>query len=153
MTKNFFSFLVLAGVSLIFGLGSCQSSKPMVFHDIHNSQNSVSWGGIYTGVIPAASGPGIDVQINLYYDETFELQYHYIGEGIDNIVKRKGTFNWNDAGLIIALDIDGFPPYYWVGSIELTQLDMNGKRISGDLAENYVLRKIKLFEWTGEGGQ
>ena len=152
MAKNLFSLLALAGVSLMLGLGSCQSSKPMMFYDEHNSQNSVSWGGIYTGVIPAASGPGIDVKIALYYNETFELRYHYIGGDIDNTVRRKGTFNWNEAGLIVILDIDDFPPYYWVGSNQLTQLDMNRKLISGDLADNYVLKKIMDFDWPGEGG-
>jgi len=148
MTKNHF-LLIAGGTSLMLGLASCQTNKNTVFIDEHNSRNSVSWGGIYTGVIPAASGPGIDAQISLYYDGSFELRYHYIGEEIASTVIRKGKFIWDEAGRIIDLGIEGFPSYYWVGSNQLTQLDMKGMPIIGDLADNYVLKKTVCFDWPG----
>ena len=148
-TNGVLKMAQLAAVLFILGFGSCQSTKPIVFVDEHTSQNSVNWGGVYTGIIPAINSPGIDVQINLYYDETFELWYYYIGEETDNIVNYKGKFNWDEAGIIITLDISGFPPHYWVGSNELTQLDMQRKRITGDLADKYELKKITIFDWPG----
>jgi len=99
------------------------------------------WAGIYTGVIPAADGPGIDVILILRSNETFVLIYHYIDRGgIDSVFS--GRLAWNAAANIITLDIDNFPPYYEAGRGILTQLDLAGRRIGGELAGNYILRKI-----------
>jgi len=138
---------VLASLALVIGLGSCQSNKNAHIYDIHTSWDSVSWGGIYTGVVPARRGPGTDVQIVLNYDETFELSYRTVGDKIDSTVTRKGTFDWDDTGSMITLNVDSFPPYYWVGSNELTQLDMKGKRRTGKQADNYKLKKTVIFDW------
>jgi len=107
---------------------------------LHNSRLSLDWGGAYSGIIPSASGSGIHVRIILNYDYTFELQYNYIDRnGISLIIN--GTFIWNDAGSVITLDTDVIPPHYQVGEHFLRQLDMQGRAITGVLAENYILRK------------
>ncbi|MCL2043430.1 MAG: copper resistance protein NlpE [Treponema sp.] len=144
MKKNLLIFMVILapGVLTI----CCRSTEVWEYIDIHNSQNSVSWGGIYSGIIPAASGPGIYVQINLYYNETFRLQYHYIDEEIGSNTSREGSFSWDETGNRIILDIDNYPPWYHVGSNTLTQLDLDGKPISGSLADNYILTKTVIFD-------
>jgi len=131
-------FLVLMAVIAIFGLVSCASSKGPV--DMHNSKISVDWSGVYTGTIPSASGSGINVQLKLNQDETFELKYEYIDKP-ENPFAWKGSFKWDDNGNNIKLDISDAPPHYKVGENKLFQLDMEGKKITGNLADNYVLRK------------
>lgn len=125
-------------VCLAFAVSACQSNQAI--DAAHNSRNSLNWEGVYTGVIPAASNPGIDVRLTLNLDETYEIRYRYIDRGDDDYIE-SGTFNWDKAGNVIILDAGGIPPYYQVGENTLTQLDLNGKPITGNLADNYVLRK------------
>jgi uncharacterized lipoprotein NlpE involved in copper resistance len=135
MQKVVFVFMV---VLCVFGLGACRPKQAV--DAAHNSRNSLNWEGVYTGVIPAADGPGIEVRLTLYTNETYEISYHYIDRGNSDFTQN-GSFEWDNAGSIITLDIVDFPPYYQVGENRLTQLDMQGEPITGSLAENYVLSR------------
>jgi uncharacterized lipoprotein NlpE involved in copper resistance len=130
--------LIVLALPLAFAMTSCRSNQPA--DAAHNSRNSLNWEGVYTGVIPAAAGPGIEVRLTLYGDETYEISYHYIDRE-DSAFTQKGGFKWDRAGSVITLDTGDYPPYYKAGENTLTQLDMKGKPITGNLAENYVLRK------------
>jgi len=138
MTKKGLLCCAVAALLLAAGLGACQSNQAV--DSAHNSRNSLDWPGVYTGVIPAADGPGIDVRITLNPDQTYELRYEYL-ERTNSVFTGKGKFKWDNAGNVITLDDKTFPPYYRVGENILTQLDMKGKEITGSLANNYVLRK------------
>jgi len=129
---------VLLAAFAIFGLGSCLSNREPV--DIHNAKISLDWDGVYTGTIPSASGSGIDVLLKLNPDQSFELRYIYLDRA-HNPFTRTGSFQWDDTGSIITLNINDTPPYYKVAENKLFQLDMNGKPISGKLADMYVLKK------------
>jgi uncharacterized lipoprotein NlpE involved in copper resistance len=118
-------------------LCSCASTK---VPDIHTPEISTSWPGVYSGIIPAADGPGIKVQIALDIDHTFTLRYEYIDRA-DSVLFHEGTFTWDKTGKIIILDIENIPPYYQVTYNSLIQLDMSGKKITGNLADHYVLEK------------
>jgi uncharacterized lipoprotein NlpE involved in copper resistance len=100
----------------------------------------LDWEGIYTGTIPSASGPGIDVSIRLYKNLTYEMNYAYIDRP-DGKYAWTGIFQWNNKGDVIKLGIDNAPPYYQVAEGKLIQLDMKGKLIKGKLADNYILTK------------
>jgi uncharacterized lipoprotein NlpE involved in copper resistance len=118
-------------------LGSCASNKAS---NANTPEISLNWAGVYSGVTPAADGPGIDVQITLNVDKTFILQYKYIDRN-DSPFIHEGNFTWNKTGEIIVLDIENIPPYYKVGENRLIQLDMQGKPITGELADLYILEK------------
>jgi uncharacterized lipoprotein NlpE involved in copper resistance len=122
----------------VFAMGACLSSRAV--DAAHNARNSLNWEGVYTGLIPAADGPGINVRLTLYADETYEISYHYIDKG-DGDFTENGSFIWDAAGSVIILDAADLPPYYRVGENRLTQLDMKRKQVTGALAEYYVLRK------------
>ena len=107
----------------------------------HNSRNSLDWAGTYTGFIPSASGMGIEVRLTLNGDGTYALNYHYVGR-TDPDFSFTGNFTWDNAGGVITLDPGTGPLQYQVGENTLRQLDMDGKVITGDLAEMYVLQKI-----------
>jgi uncharacterized lipoprotein NlpE involved in copper resistance len=130
---------LLMATIVIFGLASCVSSRGI--DNAHNSKNSLDWAGVYTGTTPSASGSGINVRLMLSQDETFVLQYEYLDRP-NNQFNSTGSFTWDKKGNIITLKIEKeVPPYYKVEENRLIQLDMKGKPITGDLADNYVLTK------------
>jgi len=131
------AFFILMAVA-IFGLGSCASNRGAV--DIHNSRISLDWEGVYTGTIPSASGAGINVRMKLNRDDSFEMRYEYVDKS-ENPFTWTGSFKWDNKGEVITLDISEAPPHYRVGEKKLIQLDMKGKPITGNLADNYVLTK------------
>jgi uncharacterized lipoprotein NlpE involved in copper resistance len=129
---------LLITVFLITGFSSCVSNRAP---DIHTPEISMNWSGTYKGITPAADCPGIDVQIVLNYDRTYGLWYRYIDRD-NSAFYREGTFTWDKTGRIVVLNIKDFPPYYMAGEGRLIQLDMKGNRITGDLADNYILEKV-----------
>ena len=106
----------------------------------HNSRNSLDWAGTYTGLIPSASGMGIEVRLTLNGNGTFALNYHYVGRP-DPDFSSTGNFTWDNDGSVITLDSITGPLHYRVGENMLRQLDLDGKVITGNLAEMYVLKK------------
>ena len=138
MNKKAIVFFLLAAL-VIFGLNSCASTKGI--DDPHNARNSLDWAGVYTGTIPSASGTGINVRLRLFKDQRFELSYEYRDKPDGNYYWI-GPFQWDkDGNVIILKDVKELPPYYKVEENKLIQLDMKGKRITGSLADNYVLKK------------
>ena len=145
----------LACLPMLFALGCAHTNNYAPALDdaayfggpfYHNSRNSLTWWGVYEGIIPSASGSGIKVRITLNRDYTFALSYEYLGRD-NGVFSADGTFRWDDAGRNIKLEGLGdspfrYPPHYRVGEMFLRQLDMDGNPIVGELAENYILRKV-----------
>ena len=129
--------LVLCILLVVFLISSCISMD-------NRGEKRVAqdgWAGVYSGIIPAADGPGIDVILILRSYGTYILIYNYVDRGGEDFIF-SGRLNWDAATNIITLDIDNFPPYYELGRGILTQLDLAGRRITGELAGNYILRRI-----------
>lgn len=102
---------------------------------------SPAWKGSYTGTLPCADCSGISVHLTLNPDFTYVLNYQYLGKGEDTIYPESGSFTLNEAGDIVSLDITEWPSHYQIGENKLTQLDMDGAPITGELASLYVLTK------------
>jgi len=132
MRKLLYVLIIL----LTIGIAACLSTTKSV----DNSRISVDWAGSYAGLTPAADGPGINVQITLRADGSYTVVYNYVDR--QAIATESGTFSWNEAGNIITLKNTTFPPYYMVGENHLLQLDMKGKKIKGNLADHYILKKM-----------
>ena len=101
------------------------------------------WAGVYTGVIPSASGEGIDVKVTLNANETYKVEYRYIGRS-DEIFTSAGKFTWNLEKDTIIMDSEreGDPPtYYKIGQKAIIHLDIEGNIITGELANDYILMK------------
>lgn len=107
----------------------------------HTSQNSLDWKGTYTGIMPCASCEGIETTLEINDNQSYTLTLIYLGEDEPNKVERSGSFSWNETGNIITLDDEDEPNQYFVGENYITKLDMEGNRITGELADKYVLRK------------
>lgn len=106
--------------------------------DIHNARTSLDYTGIYKGTLPTASGSGMDITIVLS-DSTYTKEILYIEQ--KDKFSSKGKYTWNSDGNTITLIGEDVPNQYFVGENTLTQLDVNGNRIEGEMEENYVLRK------------
>lgn len=109
--------------------------------DSHHAQNSLDWSGTYKGLTPCADCEGIETELTINQDGSYLLKTSYKGKEMNNFAE-KGNFKWDETGSKIKLDYPKENPYtYFVGENTLTQLDMEGKKITGPLAEYYVLKK------------
>ncbi len=130
---------------LITACGTIKPSgeNPDAASTSHNSQNSVDWAGIYRGILPAASSEGIKTQISLNPDQTYILVFQYIGKSKEQFIEM-GSFTWDDNGSIITLkpDSGGDGNRYLVGENQLFQLDKLGNRVTTELADHYILKKV-----------
>jgi uncharacterized lipoprotein NlpE involved in copper resistance len=101
------------------------------------------WAGVYTGVIPSAGGEGIDIKVTLHTNETYKIESRYIGKS-DEVFTNTGKFTWNSERniVMIASEKEGEPPtYYKLGEKALIHLDIKGNIITGQLANDYILKK------------
>lgn len=122
----------------------------------HNARNSLDWAGAYRGVLPCADCPGIDTVVVLHKDGSYHIQSRYLERG-ERIFSARGHFTWNAAGNTVSLDNQA-PGQYFVGENQLIRLALDGSRITGNLAEHYVLHKLagvtekywKLVELNGQ---
>src|SRR5690606_23263594 len=118
------------------------TSDTVVVVDAHNARSSLDYLGMYKGKLPCADCAGIETSLQLSEGFTYSLIRTYLGKK-DKIEEQKGTFSWNKAGNAIFLEnLKDEPNQYFVGENTLTQLDLNGNKITGKLAESFVLRKI-----------
>ncbi|WP_417362655.1 copper resistance protein NlpE N-terminal domain-containing protein [Galbibacter sp.] len=129
---------------LVFIMSSCkskqQASQNLPIGD--NSQNSLDWNGVYRGLLPCADCPGILMELELNTDLTYKLSYQY-QEATPEVFTEKGVFEWNDSGSKITLIEDDQSNHrrFQVGENQLFSLDGDGNRITGELAEMYILKK------------
>lgn len=141
--------LLIPGLLLlcIVGLPSCKSTssakKGTTPASPDNSQTSLDWDGIYYGVLPCADCPGIQTTLYLNKDLSYRLKEKYLDRP-DSAREYRGKFSWNSAGNTITLgglDNSSRPVSYFVGENTVTQLDMKGNKIVGEMADRYVLCK------------
>lgn len=123
----------------------------------HNARNALDWAGAYRGVLPCADCGGIETLVVLSPNGTYRAQSRYLGKPGEPVAEQ-GRFTWNAAGDTITLAGDP-PARYFVGENRLVRLALDGSRITGALAENYVLAKLsegitekywKLVELNGQ---
>src|SRR5690554_5154980 len=89
----------------------------------HNSQNSLDWAGVYKGLTPCADCPGIEDEIRLNEDLTYERLMVYL-ESDDSRFSDHGRFEWDESGGKVRLTSADSPdqPGNWfqVGENHLT---------------------------------
>ena len=110
--------------------------------DSHNAQNALDWAGMYKGVVPCADCEGIETVLILNSDNTYLLRTNYLGKPDAQAIEKTGSFTWKSAGNTVVLsNIENAPNQYFVGENQVIQLDMSGNRITGGLADKYILAK------------
>lgn len=138
--KNYISITAL--LFFLVGFAACKSMKKNA-DNAHNSQNSLDWAGVYTGVLPCADCDGIQTVIRIDTNNHYELETTYLGKA-QKAYAQKGSFKWDKSGGRIKLDNGGggaSPGYYLVGENQLIQLDFDGKPVMGELASKYILKR------------
>ncbi|MDL2247129.1 copper resistance protein NlpE [Bacteroides sp. OttesenSCG-928-J23] len=107
----------------------------------HSSRNSLDYEGTYSGTLPCADCSGIYTELTLAATGyTLKTVYQGKEDKGENTFTTTGKYTWNAEGTIITLDGDP-AQLYQVGENRLFVLDQNGARITGELAELYILKK------------
>lgn len=152
--KMYYSAAALVMLFGFTGCGSCSgdkscgakseatSTEQTVAADGHTSQNALDYEGIYIGTLPCADCEGILTEITLK-DDTYHIRTTYLGvpEGQPNVFEDSGRYSWDPEGFVITLEDKNTPNQYQVGENVLFALDIEGKRITGNLADKYKLVK------------
>lgn len=99
------------------------------------------WEGKYTGELPCADCDGIKTELQLFKNHTYELKEVYVGRDKKPFVT-KGKITFDQAN-IATLHNKSEDHQYLVEENQITALDMEGKKIDGDMASMYILKKVK----------
>ncbi|WP_298650999.1 copper resistance protein NlpE N-terminal domain-containing protein [uncultured Proteiniphilum sp.] len=127
---------------------NAQTDGTEVADPAHNSRNSLDWAGVYKGTLPCADCEGIEVEIRLNDDLSYEKVMIYMGKG-DNRFSDNGRFEWDEIGSRIKLTSATSPKaannWFLVGENRLFVLDTEGNRIESNFPpETYIFEKIDL---------
>lgn len=106
----------------------------------HTARNSLDWAGAYRGVLPCADCQGIETVVVLADDGSYRHQSRYLGRS-DEVFSEEGGFTWSARGDTVTL-AGREPVQYFVAENRLIRLALDGSRITGDLAEHYVLTRL-----------
>lgn len=134
-------FLTVMSIAMILFFASCGTMTKTTQNakvDMHTSQNSLDWSGVYQGVLPCADCEGIQTTVQLKDNGEYKLGTEYLGTKEKYTSEDSGKFTWDDAGQIITLDNGD---KYFVGENQLTRLDQEGQKVTGRLASYYILQK------------
>ncbi len=108
----------------------------------HHSQNSLDWPGIYYGFLPCDDCKGIKAKLALNKNNTYIFITQYIGKSEREFVEKgKYTEGDNSNTLVLTPRNSSASRLYLVDENRLIQLDENGNRITGKLADRYILRR------------
>lgn len=113
-----------------------------LFADEHNSYNSLDWNGTYEGVLPCADCEGIKTTVILETDGKFTVNAEYLGKE-SALMDMEGEMEWSDDGNRIVLATEDEKMLFQVQEGSLLMLDQEGNVITGELADAYLLEKIK----------
>lgn len=97
--------------------------------------------GSYQGTLPCADCPGIDYQISLYEDSTYQAITSYQGRG--NNIAETTTGKWTQAADTILVQDGKTLRRFLAAPHQLTQLDGEGQVITGALASYYILKHVE----------
>ena len=101
--------------------------------------NNLNWVGDYKGVLPCADCNGIETELELKADNSYELSEEYLGKN-NQEAKYKGEFSFDASNKIITLDKQGQNRKFFVGDNFIELRDMHtGEAFDSQL--NYKLIK------------
>jgi uncharacterized lipoprotein NlpE involved in copper resistance len=138
----FFLFIAAFSVCLPVFAETVEASADK---DAHHAQSSLDWPGLYYGFIPCADCNGVKTTLALNKNNSYVLITQYVGKSEREFVE-KGKFAWGDKSNTIVLTPRNKPAaqQYLLGENMLIQLDQDGNRMVGKLADRYVLRRTDI---------
>lgn len=141
MKKSSYSLsLCLISCIVVVLLVSCNQPKNQHKSTLSETEElDLNLPAMYSGTLPCADCPGIDYQLILEENRFTEIS-HYQDRSAGNF-EEKGTWKVNgDTLTLIGLE-DLILKRFLVDESSLTLLDMNSQRVTGDLADMYVLER------------
>ncbi|MDR2962931.1 MAG: copper resistance protein NlpE [Bacteroidales bacterium] len=133
-------------ITALCAIVSCRTTQHAAIANppnIHTSQLSLDWAGVYRGEVLTVRGERLAATLTLQDNTTFSLRYQeeYSREERPNEFQVfSGSFHWDVSGRIIHLDGalgEGFPPYFMVQEGRLLQVSESGDVVN----EDFVLLK------------
>ncbi|WP_372403360.1 copper resistance protein NlpE [Acinetobacter piscicola] len=120
-----------------------QTQTTTAADSVHQAENSLDWAGKYKGLLPCADCEGIETELTLNADKTYELEEEYKGgKGDEKKFESKGKFTFDSKGSIITLDKNADERKFFVGENFLEARNREtGTKIEGPIAEHYKLAK------------
>jgi copper homeostasis protein (lipoprotein) len=111
-------------------------------NDAHHAEQSLDWPGLYYGFMPCDDCNGIKTTLALNKNGTYALYTQHMGKSEREFIE-KGKFTWGNKDNVIVLTPrkGQSSQQYFVGENVLIKLDEDGNRITGKLAERYVLHR------------
>ncbi|MDR0421429.1 MAG: copper resistance protein NlpE N-terminal domain-containing protein [Proteiniphilum sp.] len=112
----------------------------------YNSRDSLDWAGVYKGILPCADCEGIQEEIRLNEDFSYEMVMTYLGKG-DNRYSENGRIEWDEEGerfKLVSTASGSEGHWFRVSENRLNALDMEGNPIESSMPENYILSRIDL---------
>ena len=128
------AFITFIGALLLYSCG-----------ETHNSKNSLDWAGTYRGVMPCADCNGIATLIVLNQDNTYQLKSKYLGKSGET-TEKSAKFEWRRDGNTININPEDQSSegasLYKIEENRIVALDSDGKVITGEHADMYILTKV-----------
>jgi uncharacterized lipoprotein NlpE involved in copper resistance len=142
--KQILVFLLFTVISSSYNPATAETAEA-TNHDYHHAANSLDWPGVYYGFTPCDDCKGVKTSLALNSNNSYILMTQFVGKSEREFVE-KGKFAWSDESNMIFLTPRNstITKKYFVGENMLVQLDENGNRISGKLADRYILRRTDL---------
>ncbi len=108
----------------------------------HHADKSLDWPGIYMGFLPCQDCIGVKTTLALNKSGSYILITVNVGKSDREFVE-KGKFTAGGKGdtLVLTARNSNVTHQYAVAKDMLIQLDEQGNRVSGKLADRYILRR------------
>ena len=104
---------------------------------------NATWPGTYSATLPCADCPGIDTELTLMADNTYQLKQVY-QESSSAEIMNNGSFTWMPDSLGIELiGLKNMSNKFLMQDKQLLMLDMNGKAVEGEMSKLYILKKVQ----------
>jgi uncharacterized lipoprotein NlpE involved in copper resistance len=115
--------------------------------DAHHEHKSQDWPGIYNGLTPCADCIGVKTTLALNKSGSYLLMTQFLGKSEREFVE-KGKFAPGEKANILVLTpkTGSTAQQYLVEKDALIQLDSNGNRVAGKLADRYILRRTSVTD-------
>ena len=88
-----------------------------------STSSDMRWTGHYKGILPCADCNGIETELELKSDYSYELSEEYLGKNNSDF-KSKGNFTFDDKTNIVTLDHQGQNRKFFVGDNFVELRDM-----------------------------
>jgi copper homeostasis protein (lipoprotein) len=144
--KQILAFLLFIAIFSNYSSAFAETAETKV-EETHHGQSSLDWPGVYRGFLPCDDCKGVKATLALNKNNSYILITQYVGKSEREFVEKGKFTSDNNSNMVVLTPRDSSTTrQYVVGENMLTQLDNDGNRISGKLADRYILRRTDIKE-------